>query len=500
MTADEAAVVFKRNPGAPVCASKGIMLAKPGMEESKANRIALKLAEDCESYGKPRPTQITLDTRVTTPDPAVLGKTSDITARPRTCTGCANFIDPRVVSDERGWSWGLCAATGKLLDSSVYRSEAATCTMGVTGEPRDTTLGLYDLPIYSGNFGASVKVATGAFTSDPAKASQDPVDYETDAPVSAEDAAAGIRAWRRMISPDGSRFVDLPIFKIDYFPPDEQAKIPRTGDDNHPEWYIDHQGLAYDLAALWMGMDDTPCLIGHAGVGKTELASYMAWLLCLPFDRISITRTSEVDDLLGKMMFSPEKGTYFQHGRIPTRWGRPGILLLDEPNVGPDEVWQAIRPLTDNSKQLVLDQSAGERVTRDPFCFFMLAQNPEWDPMYVGTNSLNEADGSRLAPIEVVLPPEEIEREIIRRKCQENTPAYEIPDETLDTIMKIAVDIRALISEGSLPIAWGVRNQIKVGKNTQWFDLVKSYRRTIVDRLEEEAGNSIIRIVQGYLV
>ena len=52
-----------------------------------------------------------------------------------------------------------------------------------------------------------------------------------------------------IVDPDGSgNEAFLPVFDESFFTDAERRLIPRTGDDEHPEWYVDHQGLLYSLA------------------------------------------------------------------------------------------------------------------------------------------------------------------------------------------------------------------------------------------------------------
>jgi MoxR-like ATPase len=251
-------------------------------------------------------------------------------------------------------------------------------------------------------------------------------------------------------------------------------------------------------AIAWTELDETPALWGEAGTGKTELYRHLAYLMHLPFERISITGSTELDDLAGKMHYSPEKGTYFSYGRLPRAWTKPCVICIDEPNVGQPDVWQFLRPLTDNSKQLVLDQNNGEAIKRHQDCYMGMAMNPAWDPKNVGTAQIGDADARRLWHIFLELPPEVLEREIIANRVA--LDGWEIDKERLDTIMAIAGELRGLIKDGTLPITWGLAQQIKVARASRWFDMVVSYRRAIGDYLEPDALEVLLDVVRANVV
>lgn len=322
----------------------------------------------------------------------------------------------------------------------------------------------------------------------------EPTTYETDMEVSEDDRDKGIRAWRKIMDSQQKRSVMIPVFDAEFFSEDERKKIPQSGDKEHPEMYQDHANNTYKVATLWFKMDETPCLQGVAGTGKTEFYRYMAWLMQLPFERVSITRSSELDDLAGKMLFENNE-TVFQPGRIPKAWSKPGILCLDEPNVGPVDVWQFIRPLTDNSKQLVLDMNNGETIVRHEYCRMGMAINPSWDSRNIGAEPLADADSNRLAHIFVDFPAESIERSILNNRCK--TDGYDLPDSTLNEIMEIAKTLRTMSQEEDLPITWGIRQQIKVARATEYFDLEDCYKMAATDNLEPEVAEMVLLTVRA---
>jgi MoxR-like ATPase len=493
---------FGKLIGAPICARFGKPIGSSKSTAQQTSDVAKAIAKNCSSFGEPKPLNPDWNMatfQVALPDPDVLKfnpKTQQESVR--SCNTCAHFVREDVVLREMGYSTALCSAKGKLLLPGRYVYESRDCeyrSLALQGVRTDVN-NIMMLPEYSADF---------TLSTDPVKYHHqmmqnfvDPTLYESDKIVSDEDHAAGIRAWRAVEDPNTGNQTWLPIYRRDFFTEAEQAKIPATGDDEHPEDYIDHGFYVYKVAVLWRELDETPGMWGEAGTGKTEFYRHMAWLMQLPFERFSITGSSEIDDLAGKMHYSPDKGTYWQDGRLVSAWSKPCVLVVDEPNAGPPDVWQFLRPMTDNSKQLVLDMSdeATPRKRHDD-CYLGLAMNPAWDPKNVGTHQIGDADANRLMHIYVPMPPEKLEREIITKRCAHD--GYEIDPALLNTIMNIASDIRANITDGRLQITWAVRPQLKVARASNWFDIRTCYAMAIGDFLEQEQKDQVMDIVETHV-
>lgn len=499
LESDKGMTKFGKNIGAPVCGRFGYVLGKPGMKQTQADKIAKHYGTNCKSHGEPLPPEPdSKKFEVVIPD-VDARDTSKIDPSMqelvKSCQMCKNFVPDQKVADELGWAAGLCAAKGKLVlpNRTVY--EARDCGYRQYGVVRSSTQGLHLLPVFEDAFQLNADPVKAYFKS---KGNFiDPREWESERPVTASEEASGIRAWRRVIDPDGSgNEVFLPIFRNDFFSEDEQKKIPQAGQDEHPELYVDHFGGVYGVAIEWMELDETPACWGEPGVGKTELFRHLAWLMQLPFERISITASSELDDLAGKMLFLDGQ-TEFKYGRVPKAWSKPCVLVFDEPNTGPNEVWQFIRPLTDNSKQLVLDQNEGEAIKRNSDCYFGMAMNPAWDPRNVGALEIGIADVSRLKHIFIEFPPEVLEREIIQNRVA--LDAWEIDDNRLNMLMGVAEEVRGLSKQGTLPITWGLREQIKVARALRWFEPIVAYRRAVGDFMEEEAREILLDVVRAHM-
>lgn len=497
LLATETVSKFRKSVGAPMCGRYGHILGKPGLAPTQAEKLQRHFANNCDSFGAPLPA-LPQDRKmlVVMPDVDARVEAADLImkANCRSCDTCIKYVREDVVADELGWTAGLCAARGKLIFSNRKVEEAKDCEFREWGPIRTSTEGLPLLPEYEDAFQINADPIRAWFK---AKESfVDPVDYPTDKVVSDEDVKAGIRAWRRVNDPEGTgREVHLPIYRIDFFSESEQKKIPRTGEDEHPELYVDHFGGVYLAAVSWTELDETPTAWGEAGVGKTELFRHLAWLMCLPFERMSITASTELDDLIGKMLFIDGE-TKFQYGRLPLAWVKPCVICIDEPNTGPVEVWQRLRPLTDNSKQLIIDENDHESLERNDDCYLGLAMNPAWDPKNVGALPISDADANRLFHVYIDLPPSSLEREIIEARVK--LDGWVLTSDQLDMLMNIAVELRGLSKEGTLPITWGIRPQIKVARALAWFDVPTAYRRAVGDYLEPEPQQAMLDIVRAH--
>jgi MoxR-like ATPase len=503
LKASEASSVLGSATGSSMCSRYGKVLDRPGMTDPQKKTTRIAIAKNCDSYGSVKGLGIAPGnerTQVVIGDPEVMfNKPSPVDPKHlqvNNCSMCKNLVSADVVADELGWFAPLCAAKGKLILPSRPKQNAKGCEYKYHGPGRRSLDGMPLLPEYEDAF---------ALASDPIKkffaekkaGLVEPQDFETEKDVTADDKEAGIRAWRRILDPeDPTREVYLPIFDVAGFSEDEVKKIPKTGDDEHPELYIDHGGLVYKVTALWTMLDETPALWGEPGSGKTELARHMAWLMQLPFERISITASSELDDLAGKSSYTPEKGTYFTQGRVPKAWAKKCVMVLDEPNTGPGDVWQFLRPLTDNSKQLVLDADVGQTVSRHDDCYLILAMNPDWDPRNRGAEPIADADGSRLMHVWVPMPPPELEKEIIRSRVA--LDGWDIDTPRLDMMMRVADEIRKLSEEGEIPVSWGIRSQIKVARALRWFDPITAYRLGSANYLEPSAQTTMLDIVRAH--
>jgi hypothetical protein len=497
LDADEVRERFGKSTGAPGCARFGHILGVMTQTDEERHEVAKAFAAECKGFSQPRPeVGDEFEPRVANPDPMVLAKgfTGETL---NSCANCTNQIKSEAVYPSLGWPVPLCRATGRLIFKPL--KDCRGCPYASPGGSTMDVSGInVRVELKPGFRFSGTKQAMRAYYSS-TKQDLDPSEYPTDVPVSTEDEALGIRAWRKVPDPYGEARdeVFLPIFRKDAFSDIEQEAIPQAGDEQHPELYIDHANLLFDIATDWV-QNDTTALFGAPGDGKSEAGRFLAWLCGVPYNRISIYPETEIDDLIGKWLLEGGE-TKFHMGRFVHAWKGIGALMLEEPNTN-EEVWPFFRPLTDNNKQFAVDAAKGEIFSKNDYCFFLMSMNPSHDPRNLGTIPLSDADGSRLSKTYVPPPPEDIERHIIRERVKVMDD-YDLSDVQLDTIMKIAKDIRSMCDPqtGSLSITWGVRRQIQVARKLVWYPYEKAYRRAVLDDMEKQAQDQILESIRSYV-
>jgi len=491
----DAAAFFGKSIDAPMCAKYGYVLGRSEATVAQNTATARDRAKACDSYMGARPTRppASWATEVALPNPdrrVELDALDPKRTLVKSCAQCMNFIPDDQVAESTGWLAGACRAKGKLILTNRRVPEATSCPFRQTG-PRTAGMNLELLPIYrSASLKDEVRLARAG------DSLVEPLDYPTDREVTDEEADNGIQAWRRIEDPEGTgNSVLIPVFNPKCFPDDERDLIPQTGDDEHPELYFDHNGAVYRIAVLWMELDETPAAWGQPGVGKTEVGRHLAWLMQIPFYRFSIKESTELYELEGSKEYEPEKGTYFRAGRFTNAWSQKSVIVVDEPNMGRPEVWSFFRPCFDNSKQLVIDADGGRRVERNDFCFPLLAMNPAWSPLNVGTSPIGLADASRLMHIEFGLPNETVERKIIENRVK--LDGWVIDKVRLNLVMSVSAKIRELCEMGELSLSWGIRENLKVSRALRFFDPLSAFRMAAADYLEPAQRESFLDQVRA---
>lgn len=496
-TEAEVLETFGRDAGVPVCLRFGYALNRPGLSEIGTQRLCETFALNCDAFGKERPAKPeAFNTRVVNPDWSVVTETADPEYRAdeiTTCRACTRCVDRGAVHRELGFPLDLCRGKGKLIFRPQF--EARGCSMAQAGEMASTTEGLELREEYREGFVVPVALSVKKVT-EQGNVTQEPSTYVSDAYVSEVDAAKGIRAWRAVENKRTGKVRYAPIFKREFFTPEEQALIPQTGDRFHPELYVDYSGLLYRFTVDVVVKSQTLALEGPPGVGKTEGARYLAWLCQVPFYQFSYDEDTDKGELIGTKEFDPVRGTYFRPGRLPKALGRPSVCVHDELNTAEDVIRQMLRPVFAHSRSITLDASMGEIVALDEFAFQIIAQNPSHDFRNIGTKQMASADMDRLTVKKVPLPTEAIERSIIMRWCE--LDGFELPESQLSQLINISADIREASTQNRVPFTWGVRQTVKVGRLLEDYDMIEAFDAAILDFHEDGVAETVYKFIRDH--
>ena len=502
LTPGEAANRFGKNPGATMCGRFGYVLNRPMGDTSDDIQAYISFAENCASHGEPLPgTPVKISPRVAEPSDEIInaGPTSMTVA---SCHGCQNCVKHTAMQEAHGWLLPMCKAKGTLIMSPT--NEAKDCPWGRPGPSTSTLMDVDLVKEFRTGFVVNEDAAFHAVIGN-GNLHADPRNYETDAEVSAEDRAEGIRAWRKLVCPNGTgQEIFLPIFdhtENGILTEFERTQIPQAEGDHHPEIYVDYGNLVWKFAVEGWTLDQTLFIQSFPGLGKTEFVYHLGWLMQLPVTRFYFQRSTEWEDVFGKVGYSPDRGTFFMDGRFTAGFRRPGLILCDEPNMATGELVATLRTTTEVASTLFLDAAYGEteeeriklEVRPHRYNFRVWAANPAWDPRNLGTNELAAADISRLSPAYLDYPPTLIEREIIKSAVLE-LDGWEIPDDLLDDILKVSDDIREAANpeNGDFPGTWGIRENVKVARKARWYPFVEAYRMANLNYYEPQVAAWII--------
>ena len=275
--------------------------------------------------------------------------------------------------------------------------------------------------------------------------------------------------------------VELPKYDPLSFPESDRVKIPEHST------FIDHDDLVYRVA-VDMKRSRVPMLWGPAGVGKTQLARHLAFLMRVPFERIPLGETSEREDVTGHYELKGAT-TEWVTSRLARSFTRPGVICVDEWNAAPPAVLHVARPVLDDSAALALDAYDGRILMKHDHCFMVATGNPDWMPQYAGLLPLSEADADRLSHINVGWPNLEVEAKIILNHLCANeldkVPAWQVV-----CALKTWTDLRSNIDGGSLGITAGTRSLLNFIECLQYHP-VREAMSKVYERMDSQSYSRV---------
>ena len=170
------------------------------------------------------------------------------------------------------------------------------------------------------------------------------------------------------------------------------------------------------LARAIMARNYPILLEGPTSAGKTSVIEYLATLTGHKFVRINNHEHTDIQEYLGTYASDPSTGKLvFQEGILVQALKKGHWLVLDELNLAPSDILEALNRLLDDNRELFLPET-GETVRPHPDFQLFATQNPA-GAVYGGRKALSRAFRSRFLELQLGdLPLEEIEQ-ILSSRC-----------------------------------------------------------------------------------
>ena len=162
-------------------------------------------------------------------------------------------------------------------------------------------------------------------------------------------------------------------------------------------------------------------LQGETSVGKTSLISYLAQLTGNKCVRVNNHEHTDLQEYVGSYTADTSGKLLFREGVLVNAMRKGHWLILDELNLAPSEVLEALNRLLDDNRELFITETQ-ETVRAHPRFLLFATQNPPGGN-YGGRKQLSRAFRNRFVELHFdEIPPNELEI-ILQRRCH-MPPSY----------------------------------------------------------------------------
>ena len=170
-----------------------------------------------------------------------------------------------------------------------------------------------------------------------------------------------------------------------------------------------------ELARVCMAGRYNILLQGPTSAGKTSLVEYLAKLTGNTFVRINNHEHTDLQEYMGSYVADATGRLAFQEGALVSAVRNGHWLVLDELNLAPSEVLEALNRLLDDNRELLIPET-GEVVR--PHARFQLfaTQNPPG--VYGGRKILSRAFRNRFVEVHVQEIPDHELKTILTHRCR----------------------------------------------------------------------------------
>lgn len=176
------------------------------------------------------------------------------------------------------------------------------------------------------------------------------------------------------------------------------------------------QAKLSDLARVILTKRYPVLIQGPTSAGKTSAVEFLARQTGHRFVRINNHEHTDIQEYLGTYVTDPQTGNLvFQEGLLVTAVRQGHWIVLDELNLAPTDVLEALNRLLDDNRELVIPETQ-EVIKPHPNFILFATQNPPG--LYAGRKVLSRAFRNRFLEVHFDdVPKDELET-ILGQRCQ----------------------------------------------------------------------------------
>jgi len=193
----------------------------------------------------------------------------------------------------------------------------------------------------------------------------------------------------------------------------QTGPIPITNSDTS---FIQTPSVRRNLQTLArsMVMNSAILLEGPTSVGKTALVEHLALRSGHRFIRINNHQHTDVDEYIGSYVTNESGKLEFKEGILVEALRNGYFVVLDELNLAPSEVLEALNRLLDDNHELFIPET-NETVKPHPHFRLFATQNPTTG--YSGRKELSKAFRNRFIEMYIAALPDTEVEEILSQRC-----------------------------------------------------------------------------------
>ena len=187
-------------------------------------------------------------------------------------------------------------------------------------------------------------------------------------------------------------------------------------------------------------------LQGPTSAGKTSMVEYLARRSGHEFVRINNHKCMEIADYFGQYVQSSDGSITYADGPLVVAARTGAWVVLDELNLAPSDVLEALNRLLDDNRELFVPETQERIIPHPQFHIFATQNPPKWkgNSSYGGRFTLSKAFLNRFMQIRIDdIPADEIAQML-------SSPAFALPESFVKRMLKVKEELQLIRSRSNI--------------------------------------------------